>query len=94
MDDTDEKERQENLKMMKNPDTWGCWPILPMKKVEGHGPCLVGFLLATGKPKLYLRNFMDLTGMGIRTIKEVDDRIDAKEYESFEDILIEGWVVD
>lgn len=93
--DIDEKERQENLKMIKDPGTWGCWPILPMKKIRGeHDLHSVGFLLATGKPKLYLTNFLNLNDLGVRTVKEVDEKVPAKEYDSFENILDDGWVID
>ena len=89
----EEEERQADLEMMKGPDAWACWPLLPMKKVEKHDT-VVGFLMATGKPKLYLRNFMDLHELGIRTAKEVDEKIPAKEYANFEEILNDGWIVD
>lgn len=92
--DREEKEIQADLKMMKDPGDWACWPLLPMKRVEEHGDTSVGFLMATGKSKLYLRNFMDLPELGIKSAKEVDEKIPAKEYASFEDILKDGWLVD
>jgi len=90
----DEKERQECLKMMRDPGSWGLWPILPMKKLGEHGPNMFGFMLATGKPKLYLRNFLDLQDIGIQTAKEADEKIRAKEYASFEAMIDDGWIVD
>lgn len=87
-----EEEMQADLKMMKEPDSWPLWPLLPMKKVADTGN--PGFLLATGKPKLYLRNFLELKDIGIRTIGEVDEKIAAKEYTSFEEILDDGWIID
>ena len=90
--DREEKEIQEDLKMMKDPDAWAL--LLPMKRVGEHCITEVGFLRATGKPKLYLRNFMDLRDLGIQTIKEIDGKIPAKEYVSFEEILKDGWIID
>lgn len=89
-----EKEKQEDLRMIKDPNTWGCWPILPMKKATGEGERPVGFLLATGKPKLYLRNFLDLRGIGVQTVKEIDEKVQSREYVSFEAILDDGWIID
>ena len=91
----DEKERQECLKMMRNPGTWGLWPILPMKKIrEKHELPENGFLLATGKSKIYLKNFLELLDLGIKTAKEVDEKIQSKEYLSFEAMIDDGWIVD
>lgn len=89
-----EKRRQEYLKMMRDPYTWVNWPILPMKRVGRYDPPMTGFLLATGQPKLYLKNFLELHELGINTINEVDKKIESKEYNSFESILDDGWTVD
>jgi hypothetical protein len=90
----DEKERKEDLKMMKDPDTWTHWPILPMKKVVGPEMPKMGFMLATGKPVVYLTNMCDLRGLGVSTIQEVMEKVPSKEYASFEKILDDGWKID
>lgn len=94
--ESEEKERQENLAMMKGPKTWGIWPVLPIKKVKrtGNEDIQVGFLLAIGKPIVYLRNFLDLKELGITNIKEVMEKVPGKEYDSFDSLLDDGWIVD
>lgn len=91
----DEKERKEDLDMMKNPDTWWRWPILPMKKIEKEEdrPKL-GFMLATGRPIVYTRNMYDLKDIGVKTVKEIMEKAPNKEYTGFEEILDDGWQVD
>lgn len=92
-----EKERQENLSMMKDPKKWRIWPVLPIKKVKsiGNEDLQVGFLLAIGKPIAYLRNFLDLKDIpGITNIKEIMEKVPGKEYDSFDSLLDDGWVVD
>lgn len=91
----DEKERKEDLGMMKNPDTWLRWPILPMKKIEKEEerPKL-GFMLATGKPIVYTRNMYELAHIGVKTVKEIMENVSNTEYASFEAVLDDGWQVD
>lgn len=89
-----EEDKKENLKMMKDPGIWGCWPILPMKKVIGPGMPKMGFMLATGKPILYLVNMCDLRRIGASTVQEVMEKVPSEEYTSFEKVLDDGWEVD
>ncbi len=89
-----EKERQDNLKMMKDPKKWGIWPMLPIKKIKRNEDMQVGFLLAVGKPIVYLRNFLDLKDLGITNVKEIMEKVPGKEYDSFDSLLDDGWVVD
>lgn len=95
MDPRKEKEKEEDLKLMKDSTYWAIWPILPVKKIPNNGEMPeFGFLLATGKPVVYLKNMFDLQDLGIKTIKEITEKVEGKEYPSFEDIINDGWIVD
>jgi nucleoside 2-deoxyribosyltransferase len=95
LDPRKEKEKEEDLKLMKDHTSWAIWSMLPVKKMPDNGEMPeCGFLLATGKPIVYLRNMYDLQDMGITTIKEIMEKIDGKDYPSFEDIVNDGWIVD
>lgn len=95
MDPRKEKEKEEDLKLMKDPTSWAVWPILPVKKISDNGDMPeFGFLLATGKPVVYLKNMFDLQDLGIRTVKEISEKVEGKEYPNFEDIIRDGWIVD
>jgi nucleoside 2-deoxyribosyltransferase len=95
MDPRKEKEKEEDLKLMKDPKSWAIRPILPVKKIPDNGEMPeFGFLLATGKPIVYLKNMCDLQELGITTVKEVMEKVEGKEYPSFEGIVNDGWIVD
>jgi hypothetical protein len=95
MDPRNEKEKAEDLKLMKDPLSWGRWPILPVKKIPDNGERQkVGFLLAIGKPIVYLKNMCDLQELGVTTVKEIMEKVEGKEYPSFEGIVDDGWTVD
>lgn len=95
MDPREEKEKEDDLKLMKDPLSWYRWPILPVKKISGNGerPKL-GFLLAIGKPIVYLKNMCDLQELGVTTVKEIMEKVESKEYANFECIVDDGWIVD
>lgn len=95
MDPRNEKEKVEDLKLIKDPLSWHRWPILPVKKIADNGERpKFGFLLAIGKPIVYLKNMYDLQDLGITTVKEIMEKIESKEYPSFERIVDDGWIVD
>lgn len=94
MDPRTEKEKAEDLKLMKDPLLWHRWPILPVKKVENGERPKFGFLLAIGKPIVYLKNMYDLQEFGVTTVKEIMEKVESKEYPSFEGIVDDGWIVD
>ncbi len=90
-----EKEKGEDLKLIKDPLLWRKWPILPVKKISDNGEIpKFGFLLAIGKPIVYLTNMYDLQDLGITTVKEIMEKVDSKEYPNFESIVDDGWIVD
>lgn len=78
---------RDDLAMMKNPDLWPAWPILPLKNRES---ATVGFLLeATDcKFKIFLGNFWKLGEEGYF------ESLETKTFDSFEAIIAEGWHVD
>lgn len=95
MDPRKEKEKEEDLTLMKDPTLWARWPILPVKKIPDNGEMPeFGFLLATGKPIVYIKNMYDLQDMGITTVKDVMEKVEGKEYPNFKGIIDDGWIVD
>lgn len=95
MDPRDKKQKEDDLKLMKDPLSWYRWPILPVKKLVENGERPeFGFLLAIGKPIIYLKNMYDLKDLGITTIKEIMEKVESKEYSSFDSIIDDGWIVD
>lgn len=98
MDPRNEKEKAEDLKLMKDPPSWHRWPILPVKKIPDNGGSggrpEFGFLLAIGKPIVYLKNMYDLQELGVTTVKEIMEKVESKEYPSFDGIVDDGWIVD
>ena len=95
MDPRDKKQKEEDVKLMKDPLSWYRWPILPVKKIsDDGGRPEFGFLLAIGKPIVYLRNMYDLMDLGVTTVKEIMEKIEGKEYPSFDSVVDDGWIVD
>jgi hypothetical protein len=93
--DAGEQLRQDDLDMMKNPMTWHCWPILPIKKRnESGGRPEFGLLLATKKPVVYLVGMFDLGDLGIKNTADIMKKVKSTAYSSFEAILDDGWIVD
>ena len=50
--------------------------------------------MAIGKPIVYLKNMYDLIDFGVTTVKEIMEKVEGKEYPSFESIVDDGWIVD
>ena len=95
MDPRDKKQKEDDLKLVKDPKLWYNWPILPLKKLPGNGEIPeFGFLLAIGKPIVYLKNMYDLLDLRVTTIKQIMEKVEGKEYPSFENIIDDEWIVD
>ncbi len=93
--DSDEKMRQDDLSMMKNPGKWSRYPILPIKRVNKSGGMPeFGLLLPIKNPVVYLVNMWDLGDLGIKTVADIMSKVKSISYDSFEAILDDGWVVD
>lgn len=95
MDPRNEKQKEEDLKLMKDPESWIRWPILPVKKIlDDGGRPEFGFLLAIEKPTVFLGNMFDLHDLGVKTVKDIIEKVEGKEYPSFDSIVNDGWIVD
>lgn len=80
------EQRDREKRMMNNPLDWPMWPYLPLKRINTHEPSC-GYILAQHgrETTVYLANIFDRGWKG---------PIDFKEYESFDAIIDDGWVVD
>jgi hypothetical protein len=80
---------KEELDMMKNPNKWPQWPVLPLiRRTRGESPGYEGILFDDPKVRftVYHGNiFMDLGHL---------ESCPQKVYASFEEILADGWAVD
>lgn len=93
--DSDEKMRQDDLSMMKNPGKWSQYPILPIKRVDKSGEIPeFGLLLPIKNPVVYLANMWDLGDLGVKDTGDIMKKVKSTVYDSFEAILDDGWVVD
>ena len=78
----------DHLAMMKNPNNWPQWPILPIKRPDKQHGMECAIMYAEGKPVIYFVNMWELS-------KETKwSELPKKIYESFESLLADGWVVD
>lgn len=77
--------------MLRNPEAWPGWPLLPIKKyVEQDMKCGLVFY-ADAKPTVYLGNLFALeTGpVGPQLIK-----LERVTYDTWEQAVADGWEVD
>lgn len=99
-----EKERKEELYLIKSFPTWPHYPVCPMVnrvKKAPDGISEVGFLLGedvmTKKAVIYHENFVNfgrLKEMGIVNKKDFEERIKKTEYKDFNEMIDDGWRVD
>jgi hypothetical protein len=96
------------LETMQNPDTWPNWFILPLKKHDNKYPEDIGLLTLKGylieadhwtppqKPTVYLISMYELTDYKDPDCpkKILFEKIPHKTYESWEELLGDGWIVD
>lgn len=92
----EKKQRQKEpteKEFMQNPSLWPRWPILPVKRSKDrkHG-VLAEFGMPDRpeiKPIIYLANLFDLSD------KVTDfSKLPKLEYDTFDDLINDGWVVD
>ena len=99
-----QKEREEELYLIKSFPTWPHYPVCPMvnkiKRAPDNIP-EVGFLLGVDvmakKAVIYHENFVNLgrlKEMGIVSIKDFEERIKKTEYKDFNEMIDDGWRVD
>lgn len=80
------KHQQEDKEMILNPDSWPSWPFLPVKsttKKELSGWPLLGTILSYDVTKVKLVNMYDYS-----------KNADIISYDSVDDLLADGWVID
>lgn len=87
----DEWERKRELTMMQNPRNWPLWPFLPVKQPMSSGLPRCGVLVEMKwdepiKPIVY--------DCIVHMPKSFDPDKKIAEYNSFEEMLEAGWVVD
>lgn len=91
--------KEEDLKYLKNPGLWPCWPIMPMKR-RGKGlPEIASLVAIEGYATTLLLDKGTLLWEGEKykgkSWKEILDMIPSKKaYESAEAILADGWECD
>ena len=79
-----------DLEFMKSPVEWSLWPMLPVKrctKERNEPEC--GFMMAEGKPKVYLMNQLQFL-----MEHKLRSEVPVQEYESFDALVADGWIVD
>lgn len=99
-----QKEREEELYMIRSFPTWPHYPVCPMvnrAKKAPDGLPEVGFLLGTDvmaeKAIIYHENFVNLgrlKEMGIVSIKDFEERIKKTGYKDFNEMINDGWRAD
>ncbi len=82
--DRDEMEKKITLEFLADPDTWPKWPALPLKRRTPKGPDLA-VVMAGNRTKLYLTNLYML-GQA--------DKLEFLQYDSVEDVVKAGWIID
>ena len=92
----------EDLEMLQRPGRWPHWPVLPVKRPDPrfssgrHSTSFNQFGLMVAVPErryhVYLGHRIDVAGPG--TLAGVLDQLPRVEYSSYEEILVDGWVVD
>lgn len=77
---------RDDAEMMKRPNLWPAWPILPLKRKKGPGESEEGFIADSLQPnRVYLAN-MFMIG--------VINPLPFQDYDSPEAIVADGWKVD
>lgn len=86
--------KRDDLSFVKDPDQWPSWPLCPLIKRK-DGTTTVGVLVSDeetvthGKPTVYLCNMWDFP----KTAEEWS-KVPSVKYESFAEMLQDGWQVD
>lgn len=88
-----DNEINENLKTVKCPISWKCWPLLSMTRGDIKNREL-GFMLATGKPVIYIGNMYEIGLFGVMTLRNIMDTSQLVKYDSFDDMINDGWRMD
>lgn len=83
------KRERDDVVMLKNPDLWPRWPLCPVKRYDKSKPH--GFpdcgVVTEGRFVVFMVNLY-------RVSPGVFDSCEKHEYESYEDMVADGWMVD
>lgn len=88
------EEQQADKKLIENSLNWPRWPLLPMKRYTKEG-MQAAFMHSTSRILLYGVSIYSLNGKDGEEWSKVLARIPQRfEYQSIEDLLLDGWKVD
>ena len=89
-----EQDIQSEVKFIQNTDAWPRWPMLPVKRSNGHKFPTCAILLDS---KDYIKNNNNIVVYECNMYsasKEAIDKCVKHNYNSIEDMLKDGWMVD
>jgi hypothetical protein len=82
---------EDDLEGLNDPSCWPHRPLLPVKKREGR----IGGVVVEGEPgRVYLAELWNLIGESDKAVKAALGRAATVEFDSWEEMLKDGWVVD
>lgn len=96
----EQEERERCLYMMRNPIRWPMWPLLPVKRRKGNGELPDLGLMHThdngnpAQPEVVEAPLHALALMSDEARKRAWDEAPKHTYDSLEDLVDDGWVVD
>lgn len=82
--------KAEDVAFMKDSDNWPAWPFLPLKKYKSNDSvCGVLWVADNKKAIIHLGNMFNLP-----KTKEEFKKLPTITYNSFEELVNDGWCVD
>lgn len=90
-----EEQLAQEVEMMRTPERWPCWPLLPIKRmIQDHNFPEIGCLIDI----MFAKDLQVYVGMSPYVQVRLQDATsvwpDVVRYASYEDIVADGWVVD
>jgi hypothetical protein len=88
-------EARDDKEMMENPTAWPVWPVLPIKRRPKDGGTELAIMVhAEGRlTDVYLGDMFGFAEQG-GTVAEILDSAEKIHYNSYDEIIADGWVVD
>jgi hypothetical protein len=78
-------------KFILNPSKWPNWPILPMKKSDGHGDNSYALLVEIGAGDTWQRTlYLNAVLFAVKGLNEYEKKV----YDSIDAMLNDGWIID
>ncbi len=82
---------ESEIKMMRNPNVWPRWPVLPVVNRNEPGWPECGIMINECKPIVYLIGMFELkAGVLSESLKDVK----KAEFQTYEALIQAGWEVD